>query len=225
MTADNPAATATADPNAGAAQAADTNPATNATNAEGSEATPQDPAAPNEPQDAEASKASDAAAPDTYEFVMPEGVELDGELANAITPVLKKHGLTQEAVNELTAVYASRIKAINEGAGSAFDAAYQARRESEIATQWQDWEAQTATAKDLGKDVKARVIAAVGDLATPEFKQAMNEQGWGNHPELIRMINRLIDYVPPEKGERAASGGGVQDNSWRARADRLYAKT
>src|SRR3546814_20059831 len=78
-----------------------------------------------------------------------------------------------------------------------------------------DWSSDVCSSdlKEIGGDkfdgVKSRVIEAVGAVATPEAKQAFDELGWGNHPELIRLVNRLIDYTPQDKGERPAGDGGA----------------
>lgn len=219
MTADNPAATATADPNASAAPTtAPAVPATNAPTPEGSQATPQEGAPTNEAKTEAGDKPAEQAAPETYTFELPEGMEIDAALADKVTPILRESSVSQEAAQKLASAFAEHLKAMEAGANEA----YARMRAEEIRTQTEEWRQQLITDPEIGgpqaEVINARVIAAVGKLATPEFKEAMDKHGWGNHPELVRFINRCIDYVPPETGERAAGGGGTKPST----ADLLY---
>ncbi len=220
MTAETPAATATADPNAAAAQTTADTTATNATNAEGSQATPPEGTTTNEPQNPDGNKPAENAAPEAYEFAMPEGMQLDEDLSNAVTPILREANVSQETAQKLADALAAHIKSREALVGEVFDKAYEDRRAQEIKEQTTAWGVQANAAKDIGPEVLTRVRTAFGDLATPELTQAVEELGWGNHPELVRLINRLIDYVPPEKGERAASGGGTAQSDY----ERMYSQ-
>lgn len=221
MTADNPAATATADTNA--APDPTTATATTATNAptpEGSQATPQEGQPTNEAKTDAGAKPGEQAAPEAYSFTLPEGMEVDTALAESVTPILKEAGVSQEAAQKLAQAFAEHIKAQEANAPEA----YAQMRAQEVAKQSAEWRKATEADPEIGganfKATHDRVIGAVGQLATPEFKAEMDVHGWGNHPELIRFINRCIDYVPPETGERAAGGGGSKQSP----ADVLYGK-
>ncbi len=209
MTAENTAATATADPSAAPATttaAPDTPPATNPTAQDGTQ-----PAPPAEGADTDTATTT---APEAYTFEMPEGMTLDEGLAGKVTPILREANVSQELAQKLASAFAEHIKAANEGAGEAFDKAYAERKQKEDATNRGQWMEQLKADAELGgakfESVKARAIEAVGAVGTPEMKAAFDENGWGNHPELVRLVHRLIDYVPPEKGERAAGGGGAE---------------
>lgn len=153
-------------------------------------------------------------APEAYEFALPDGMELDQAAVDRFTPKFKELGLSQAKAQELVSLYADHIKALGEGAGEAFDKAYAGRKQAESAELSDKWLDAAKADKEIGGDkfdaVKSRVMEAVGTVATPEMRQAFDELGWGNHPELIRFAHRLIDYTPQDKGERPAGAGGTE---------------
>jgi hypothetical protein len=210
MTAETTAATATADPSAGTATtdatATSAAPPAAPQAADTSTETKPDAAADDTSANADAPADEQAQEPIAYEFKAPEGMDLDADLITAITPILQKHKVPQELVSELTEAYAQRLQQIEEGAGAALEEAFTAR----IKAQSEEWLQQTMAAKDIGEGVRSRVMSAVGAVATPEIKEELNRHGWGNHPGLIRLIDRLIDYVPPETGERGGGAGGAK---------------
>lgn len=212
MTADTPAATATADPNAAPdPTAAQATTATDATTPDGSQATPQEGAQASEAKTDAGDKPDAQAAPESYTFTMPEGREIDSALADSVTPILREAGVSQEAAQKLAQALVEHMEAKE----ARVPEVYAEMRKQEVETLKTQWREAITADKELGgpnaQAIQSRVLAAVGECATPEFKAAMDEHGWGNHPELIRFINRCIDYVPPETGERAASGGGTKN--------------
>lgn len=146
---------------------------------------------------------------------MPEGMTMDADLLAAATPILAKHGASQELLNELSAVYAERLKALEAGGAEAFDQAYQDRREAELAETDDKWLAACKADKEVGgKNAAAasqQIAAVVGKFATPEFKEAMNKTRLGNHPEFVRFIYRIATqgYTPAEYGETPSGAGGT----------------
>lgn len=117
------------------------------------------------------------------DFKMPEGVTVDADLLGGVAPVLLKHGLTQEAAQELIDAYtAAQVKA--EGA-----------RQASFAKQVnEEWPAALKTDKVIGGAqyeanviVAKRAITAFGDQA---LKDMLQETGLGNHPALVRFAYR-----------------------------------
>src|SRR3546814_12269136 len=141
-------------------------------------------------------------------------MELDQAALDRFSPKFKELGLSQDKEQALVSLYAEHIQALGEGAGEAFDKAYAERKQAETAEQSEQWLDAVKADKEIGGDkfdgVKSRVIEAVGAVATPEAKQAFDELGWGTHPELIRLDNRLIDYTPQQHGHRPASPSGAE---------------
>jgi len=164
---------------------------------------------------------ADTTVPDAYVFDMPEGVTLDQTLLDKATPTFQELGLTNAEAAKLVSIYAERMTEMTAGGEEAFNAAYTERAQADVAQRKEQWIEQAKADKEIGgsnfEPVKSRVMDAIGAVGTPEAKQAFNEQGWGNHPELIRTFNRLIDYIPEDKGERPAGGGGTK-----SMAERLW---
>lgn len=207
----------TAETESAATETADTaTPAATETAATSSTESTDRQEAPQAEATTEATEEADKAtpeAPETYEFTVPEGMELDQAALDRFTPKFKELGLTQEQAQSLVSTYAEQIAAMSEGAGEAFEQAYQERRTADTAKASEGWLEALKADKEIGGDkfdpVKQRVMAAVGAVATPEMKDAMNELGWGNHPELVRLVHRLIDYVPQDEGAGPAGAGGA----------------
>ena len=210
MTADETAATGAADTSAD--EATTTEVATDATTTEVSE---------GNTATTDTNETAAPAVPETYEFTLPEGMELDQGLLDKSTPIFKELNLTNEQAAKLVGIYAEHVKAQAEGSGEAIEAWYQERRAQEIA------EANEAGITAIKADpeiggaqfdaVRSRVVEAVGAKGTPELRQTFDKLGLANDPEIVRFINRLIDYTPTDKGERAAGGGGTGDTPLEAR--------
>lgn len=151
-------------------------------------------------------------APEAYEaFQVPEGMTLDEAAVAKFAPVFKENGLTQAQAQALVNAYAEQIKAQQEGAGESAEQWYAERRAAEVAKANEDGIAALKSDTELGGGnfdaVRTRVIEAVGATATPEFRDFVNANGLGNHPEFVRLVNRLIDYSPEDRGERGDQAG------------------
>lgn len=207
----------TAETESAATETADTAPpaatetaATSSTESTDREEAPQ---ADTKTEATEGAQATEGA-PEAYaDFAVPEGMEIDTALLAEVTPLFKEDGLTQAQAQRYIDKYAARIAEMSEGAGEAFDKAYQDRKAADAAKDSESWLEALKADKEIGGDkfdpVKQRVMAAIGTVATPEMKDAMNELGWGNHPELVRLVHRLIDYVPQDEGAGPAGAGGA----------------
>jgi hypothetical protein len=125
-----------------------------------------------------------------YDFasVMPEGMEVDAEMAAAMTPVLKELGLGTKSAGKLAAAVAAYRQA---------EAQANADRVIGIVKGWKD----TAKSdKEIGhaewgrsKELANGVIKQFG---TPELVQdVMVGQGIGNHPEVIRLLARIGKHI------------------------------
>ena len=149
----------------------------------------------------------DGEAPDEYDFtdVLPEGMEMDQGLADAVSPVFKDLGLSQEQANKLVEVYAG---AMQEQAQASADAA------KELVSGWKDTAKQD---KEIGlnnwKDSVDAANAAIRTFGTPELVQdVMIGQGMGNHPEVIRMFSRIGKAIADDSlvtGEATDTSGDV----------------
>lgn len=188
-------------------------------------AAPQDATNATDPNAAKsdegAAKTGEEAKPIEYVApTLPDGMALDANLLAAATPILAKYGASQEMLNDLSTLLAGHMKALEAGGAEAFDQAYQDRREAEITETDEKWVAAIKADKEIGgknfEAAKQNINAVVGKFGSPEFKAAMNETRFGNHPEFAKFIHRIATqgYTPPEFGETpAGAGGSVQDKA------------
>jgi antitoxin component of RelBE/YafQ-DinJ toxin-antitoxin module len=128
-----------------------------------------------------------AAVPETYELTAPEGFEkLDDETVAAATPVFKELGLTNEQANKLMPV-AKRIIA---------------ERDQQflgtILEQRKSWLNDARADKEIGggnwdasMQASAKALDTLGFPKGSPLRNALDESGFGNHPELIRLMARV----------------------------------
>lgn len=135
--------------------------------------------------------------PDTYaDFVMPEGMTLDGSVLDEATPLFKELGATQEQAQKLMDLAAKQIQA---GSQTQVDTFNQLMS---------DWRVQAKADKEFGGDKFDENVkvaqSAIGKYGTPELKQLLEDHGVGNHPEVIRFMVRvgrtLSEDVPGSTG-------------------------
>jgi len=149
------------------------------------------------PAEAEAADPADAVPEDgKYILTMPEGVEVDQPLLDALGPKFKELGLSTKQAQGLAEAYAAQKKA-------EFDA-----RSSEYAATVSGWIDQAKTDDEIGGgkwDRTASEASKVIDrFGTPALKAYLNETGGGNHPEIIRLAARVgaaISEDDPARGE------------------------
>ena len=154
-----------------------------------------------------------------YSLTMPDGVELDAELAEALGPEFKELGLTNAQANKLVGKYIETMQkrgeahaASPEGAWSS--AAHDYFKANGTPDKWAD----TAKAdKDIGGAKWDGTVSdarrAIDKLGTPALKDFLNASGGGNHPELIRMFAKagaLIKEDNPPNGDGKGSGKPVE---------------
>lgn len=135
-----------------------------------------------------------------YTLTMPEGVELDNELLDAISVDLKAKGYTTREAQGLADKF---IKVQQDR---------EAKRVERWANTIQQWADDAKADKEIGGDKwDATVLAsrrAVDTLGTPALKDYLNATGGGNHPELIRFMAKVGAMVkednPPSGGAEGA---------------------
>lgn len=146
-----------------------------------------------------------------YALTMPEGVEVDQELLDALGPkfAAKKmtNGEAQELADEFIKVQTQR-----------------AEKQAEVwaKTVSTDWPAQAKADKEIGGAKWDASVAdakrAVKTLGTDALREYLDASGGGNHPEFIRLMARvgsMIKEDDPAKGN--APGKATRD-----RAEVLY---
>jgi len=133
-----------------------------------------------------------------YDLKMPDGIELDGEMAKALAPDFKELGLSnaqaQKLVDKYIEVQRTKFQSQNEQWGETVSGwVTQAKEDKEIGgDRWDD----TVTAGRL----------AVEKFGTPALREYLNASGGGNHPEVIRFMAKVGGLL---KDDNPASGGGA----------------
>jgi hypothetical protein len=178
----------------------ETPPATNTPETATPSAAPPDPAAPAAPAPdkspaegtllAEAEGEKAPATPfDAKALVIPEGVQLRDADIEALTPLAAKHGLSTEAVNDLLGVHAEALKA-------AAIQPYQAWVDQNKA-----WVEEIKKDPELGDgnglktEVKTAAAKVIADYGGQPLKDALNATGAGNHPAMIRFVNKIAKVL------------------------------
>lgn len=149
---------------------------------EGATAAPaegQQTAAPEQTAAAPAQQPEQPQVPESYEFTVPDGVQLlDG---------------AKEAYAEI----AKELKLTSEQAQAAFEKLAvkgQANQQAQLAKLSAEWGQQSSTDQEFGGDKLQESLAVakkgLETFGTPELKKLLNESGLGNHPEIIRAFYR-----------------------------------
>ena len=139
----------------------------------------------------EAFKSSVRIVPEKYGLKLPDGSKLDAAHIEKIAEFSKKHGFSDkeaqallERDNETFSAYAERMK-------------QQQKTESEAALKAasEKWLAETKNDKEIGgeafvktAELTKRVLDRFGN---DELKRLLNESGYGNHPEVVRFVNKV----------------------------------
>lgn len=123
---------------------------------------------------AEGAKGDAPAAPESYEFKMPDGVELDGKAAEEFTSIAKELKLSQADAQRIADVAVKMQQK-------------QAEAHVEMV---KGWVSQCNTDKEFGGDNLQQNLAvarkAIDAFGTPALRELLNSSGLGNHPEVVR---------------------------------------
>jgi len=117
----------------------------------------------------------------TYAFKAPEGMEIDTGLVEAVTPIFKEIGVTQEQGQQLVDAYAPYIK-------QQFDAQTQEAVNdwNKTTTEWGE-----DTKKEHGDELQANLAVAgkfMDKFGDKDARQILNDTGLGNHPAIVRLF-------------------------------------
>lgn len=134
-----------------------------------------------------------------YSFTMPEGVEMDQALADALMPEFKELGLTQKQAQGLVAKYVEAQQAKVEKQGETWSAQV---------TKWAD---DAKADKEIGGDKWDATVAAsqraIKQFGTPELREYLNASGGGNHPEVIRFVAKVGAMIKEDSPAGSGSEG------------------
>lgn len=130
---------------------------------------------------------SEPAVPESYEFKMPDGVELDQAAADEFSVIAKDLKLTQEQAQKIADIGAS-----------------QAQRQREAhAAMVESWVENVKTDKEIGGDKLQENLAvarkALDTFGTQELRDVLNTTGLGNHPEIIKAFYKAGKAISEDK--------------------------
>lgn len=175
-------------PNAGGQQSADgvtpdgTGTQPNGGNAPGANADGQQAGANADGANPDGTQNKDGAgtkAPDSYEFTMPDGVQLDTAAADEFKGIAKEYGLTQEQAQKVADIGAKMVQ----------------RQAEAHVSQVQAWVDAVKTDKDIGGDKLNENLAiarkTIDTFGSPELKEVLNVTGLGNHPEIVKLAYKI----------------------------------
>lgn len=137
-------------------------------------------------------------APESYEFVAPEGLEYDQAVLDAFSPVAKQLDLSQdEAQNVLDKV----------------SPVIQERMQTKIAELRTGWESASRTDPEIGGNGNEKVLTknlaiaekSIQSFGDNEYRELLETTGIGNHPAVIRYHLKV--------GNRISEDGFVNGDS------------
>jgi hypothetical protein len=149
--------------------------------------TPAEGTAPAVDAKVEDAKPAQAEAPESYEFVMPEGVELDEKSAVEFSEIAKELKLPQEQAQKIVDLYAKRVQG-----------QVDAHR-----TLVEGWATSVKTDKEIGGDKLPESLAvakkSLETFGTQELKNLLNTSGLGNHPEVVKLMYRVGKAISEDR--------------------------
>jgi glutamyl/glutaminyl-tRNA synthetase len=135
----------------------------------------------------EETKAEAPAVPESYEFKMPDGVELDKAAATEFTEIAKELKLDQSTAQKVADVGAKMVQR-------------QAEAHAKLVETWVE---QVKTDNEIGGDKLDQNLAiarkAMDAFGTPELKDVLNSTGLGNHPAVIKAFYKAGKAISEDK--------------------------
>lgn len=123
-------------------------------------------------------------APEKYEFKAPDGQNYDPKVLTAFGEAAKAANLTQDAAQQLIESMAPALAA---------------RQLEEVAAVQKGWLEASSSDKEFGGEKLKQNLGiarkALDTFGTPELKTLLDETGFGNHPEVLRMLYRAGNAI------------------------------
>lgn len=174
------------------------------------------------PETAKAEEGAAAAADETApEHVVPEkyelsveGVELDATAIEAATPVFKELNLSNEQAGKLMPVAAQFRDRV---ATETRDATLQELVDGH-SKQKADWAAAAKADPEIGGGnleqtlhLAGKALDHFGFEAGSDFRTLLTETGFGNHPDMVRMMRGIGEMISEDGFPRSGAGQGKSD--------------
>jgi hypothetical protein len=170
--------------------------------AEGQEASGEnaDHGTDEKPKDGAADDGKDGVPKEYEAFALPEGVEMDTDMAEKISPLFKELGMTQDNAQRLVDFYADGVARVHNASIQAW------------ADQQAEWQQASENDPEYGKGKydASLVIAksAVRELGGTALMKAIEETQMGSHPEVIRAFWKIGLAMKEDGVEIGKAAGG-----------------
>lgn len=155
-------------------------------------------------------KSGDEKSPIEYKFEVGEDSPVTQEHLDKIAEYAKERGLSQEAAQKLVDMQAETLKTQRQGLVDEF------KRTAD------GWRTTAQADKEIGGDNFNRNVElakrVVDKFGSESFKKALNETGFGNHPELLRTFVRIGQKM----GDDTLVVSGATSNKSRPIEDLFY---
>jgi hypothetical protein len=129
----------------------------------------------------------------TEEIVLkaPEGSDLSQAEIDEVLNLAKENNLTQEQAQKIVDARASSISG------------YVSRTMDKHKEQIKAWGESIKADKELGGENYSKTVElakrAIDKYASPALKKALDDSGYGNHPELVRVFKRFGETISDSK--------------------------
>lgn len=142
--------------------------------------------------------------PESYQF--PEDLKLTEEEKTKYTELLRKHGATQEAANDLIEHIKQQAKAIQEASVKAwYD---QVKKWGEEAEKHEEY-----GGPKFEENLKTVIIPVLNKFGDEQLIQELDQTGFGNNPRLLAFLYRIGKEIGTEaKFVEGRPGVGDEDN-------------
>jgi len=138
-------------------------------------------------------------APESYEFAMPEGVQLDKAAAEEFSAIAKELKLDQATAQKVADVGAKMAQR-------------QAEAHAELVESWVE---AVKSDKDIGGDKLTENLGvarkALESFGTPELKDVLDATGFGNHPEIIKAFYKIGKAISDDRFVTGSAKGPDTD--------------
>lgn len=125
--------------------------------------------------------------PEKYELKLPDSTMFDAAALEGIGAFAKDLGLSSEAAQKLV----ERDSKMLDNFAEHVETLAEAEHKERVSTWRQSVEKDPELGGEKFKETQFLADKAVRMFSTPELKQALNDTGLGNHPELVRMFVKI----------------------------------
>jgi Ca2+-binding RTX toxin-like protein len=150
---------------------------------------------------------NDSITADSYTFTLPEGFTEDAALTTDARAVMLEAGVKPEKAQALIDLFGKAVKASTDRATAAHQ------------TEQQTWLTEIGKMPEFQGPTRETSLQAIGRLfdeyGTPEAKAALDRNGTGNNPALVKMMHKIATVLT--EGAPAPGGRPAPHNNGKAK--------